>query len=137
MVVEEEISESDPTEAGGIGPNLTCTVTETIQGLSNMPSAAWMGPGVSENGTTAEDRLIVEETVRNATTAITTLSFSELHTSHAGLYICEGTLVSPAAEDDIITNSSPPIPVTVKCEWISMCLMMIHNPLLLQCQFQQ
>ena len=135
--MEEEISESDPEEAGGVGPNLTCTATETISGLSNMPSAAWMGPGMSGNDTTAEDRIIVEETMRNATTAITTLSFSELRTSHAGLYICEGKLVSPAAEDDIITNSLPPVSVTVKCRWISMCLVMIHNPLLLQCQFQQ
>ena len=118
-------------EAGGVGPTLTCTVNETIPGLSNMPSAAWMGPGVSGNGIT------VKETIKNATTAITALSFSELHTSHAGLYICEGSLVSPAVEDGIITNSTLPVSVTVKCEWISMCLMMIHNPLLLQCQFQQ
>ena len=113
---EEILSESDPTEAGDVGPILTCTVNETIPGLSNMPSAAWMGPGVSANGTTAEDIIIVEETIRNATTAVTTLSFSELHTSHAGLYICEGRLVSPAAEDGIITNSTPPVSVTIKCE---------------------
>ena len=110
LEAEVEISESDPMEAGDVGPTLTCTVNETIPGLSNMPSAAWMGPGVSENGTTAEDN------VRNATTAIKTLSFYELHTSHAGLYICEGTLVSPAAEDGIITNSTTPVSVTVKCE---------------------
>ena len=108
--MEEEISESDPMEAGGVGPTLTCTVNETISGLSNMPSAAWMGPGVSGNGIT------VKEIIRNATTAITTLTFSELHTSHAGLYICEGRLSSPAADNDNITNSSPPIPVTIKCE---------------------
>ena len=126
-----EISKPDSVEAGTYGPNLTCTVTKTISGLSNMPSAIWTGPVVSEKGITAK------ETIRNATTAVTTLSFSELHTSHAGLYICEGKLSSPAAEDGIITNSSLPIPVTIKCEWISMCLIMICNSLHLQCQFQQ
>ena len=126
-----ELSESDSVEAGTHGPNLTCTVTKTISGLSNMPSAIWTGPVVSGEGIAAK------ETFRNATTAVTILSFSELHTSHAGLYICEGRLSSPAADDGNITNSSLPIPVTVKCEWISMYLIMIHNPLLLQCQFQQ
>ena len=115
LAVETEVSESGPLEAGMPGPTLTCTASETIPGLTNMPSAHWImtgtGPVVPGNG------IVINETVRNATTAITTLSFSSLLTSHAGLYHCLGTLLSPAAN---ISNSTDPVAVTVTCEWSSL-----------------
>ena len=101
-------------EVGGIGPTLTCTVREAILGLTNMPSAQWM-----------KDSLVVErsesisltETFRNDTTAVTTLSFSPLKTSHAGQYTCQGTLDSVAATTGIITTSAEPVAVNVICEY--------------------
>ena len=111
-MVEGIVSDLDLMEAGGIGPTLTCTVTETILGLTNMPSAIWVnafGPGDS---TAANDNII-----RNATTAVTSLSFPELHTSHAGLYTCRGVLNSSGVDDGTISISSSPAPVIVQCEW--------------------
>ena len=93
--------DDDPVEAGSTGLTLKCTVGEVISGLTNMPSAHWSGPG------TSGDDIVVTETVRNATTVTVALLFTSLHTSHAGQYTCQGTLVSPAAEDNIISTSDP------------------------------
>ena len=113
LAVTAVISDSSPLEAGSSGPTLTCIVRETIAGLTQMPSARWN----MESGPV--DGVVVTETVRNATTAITTLSFLPLLTSHAGLYHCQGGLVSPAADDGNISISTPPTPVTVSCKWSS------------------
>ena len=98
-------------EVGGIGPTLTCTVREAILGLTNMPSAQWIKNNVSLGGT-----------VRNDTTsAVATFSFSPLKTSHAGQYICQGTLYSVAATNatnGVITNSTQPVSVNVICKCI-------------------
>ena len=114
------MSEAGPVEAGSAGLTLTCTVTEVISGLTNMPSAHWMGPS---GPVTSGDDIIVTETFSNDTTVTVTLSFSSLHTSHAGLYTCQGTVVSPAAVDDV-TITSTPDNVTVSCKscWCSLCI---------------
>ena len=110
-----KVSESGPLEAGSTGLTLTCTVSEAIPGLTNMPSALWM-----------KDSLVVErsesisltETFRNDTTAVTTLSFSQLKTSHAGQYTCQGMLDSVVATDGTIINSTQPVSVNVICKCI-------------------
>ena len=112
--VSTSVAEVDSPTAGNRGPTLTCTVNETIPGLTNTPSAQWMKDSRLVNST---DDITVNVTVANDTTTISTLSFSSLRTSHAGPYTCQGTLVSPAAQNDIISISSSPIPVNVTCEW--------------------
>ena len=115
MSVETDISIPGPLEAGSTGLILTCTVSEAIPGLTNMPSALWM-----------KDSLVVErsesisltETFRNDKTAVTTLSFSPLKTSHAGQYTCQGMLESVAATDGTIINSTQPVSVNVSCEYV-------------------
>ena len=103
LVVETVVSEDGPVEAGSTGLTLTCTVSEVILGLTNMPSAHWSGPVTS-----VDDIVETElETARNAMTVTVALRFSSLHTSHAGKYTCQGTLVSPAAENNIISTSDP------------------------------
>ena len=113
LTVTSEISQLGSLEAGSSGLTLTCTVNETILGLANMPSAQWMMGGSA----VVMGNDVVIGSVANDTTTISTLSFSSLRTSHAGPYTCQGTLVSPAAKNDIISNSSSPIPVNVTCEW--------------------
>ena len=120
LEVVTDVSEDGPVEAGSAGLTLTCTVTEAILGLTNMPSAHWMvpsGPVISG------DDIVVTETFSNDTTVTVTLSFSSLHTSHAGLYTCQGTLVSPAAVDDV-TITSTPHTVAVRCKYCgcSLCV---------------
>ena len=113
-MVEGNVSDLGVMEAGGIGPTLTCTVTETISGLTNMPSAIWVKsfrPQVSGGS------IAVNNIFRNATTAITSLSFPVLHTSHAGLYTCQGVLNSSGVDDGTITIPSSPVSVIVQCEW--------------------
>ena len=112
-MVEGIVSDLDLTEAGGIGPTLTCTVTETILGLTYMPSAIWVTTAVSGGCCIA----VNDNIIRNTTTAITSLSFPELHTSHAGLYTCRGVLNSSGVDDGTISISSSPAPVIVQCEW--------------------
>ena len=109
LVVETVVLEDGPVEAGSVDLTMTCTVSEVISGLTNMPYAHWSGPVTSANGS------IMTETVRNATTVTVALTFSSLHTSHAGQYTCQGTLVSPAAEDDIISTSNT-TSVNVSCK---------------------
>ena len=100
MFVETDISIPGPLEAGSTGLIQTCTVSEAIPGLTNMPSALWMK---DEKGSKS---ISLTETFRNDTTAVTTLSFSPLKTSHAGQYTCQGMLDSVAATDGTIINVS-------------------------------
>ena len=99
------------------GLTLTCTVSERISGLTSVPSAQWK----TVSGTVSEN-IVVTETIRNDTTAVTTLSFApSLLISHAGQYTCIGSLNSPAADDGIITTSADPISVNVSCELTECC----------------
>ena len=107
------MSEDDPVEAGRKDFTLTCTVHEVISGLVNMPSAHWIE---DSSLVTSGGEIVVTETLRNGTTAIVTLTFSTLHTSHAGQYMCQGTLVSPAAVDDITSEpANVSVNISSKC----------------------
>ena len=110
--VETHISQNGPLEAGTAGLTLNCTVHETISGLTGRPSAHWM---TSSGPVTTGEDITVTEAFINATTSTVTLIFSSLHTSHAGLYTCQGMIVSPSAADDI-TYTSDALPVTINCK---------------------
>ena len=118
LVVETVVSEAGPVEAGSGDLTLTCTVSEVISGLNNMPSAQWNN--ISGGPVAPGDDIAVTETVINATTVTVTLTFSSLHTSHAGQYTCQGTLVSLAPED--ITSTSDPVSVIVICKCSVSCI---------------
>ena len=120
LLAEVKMSESGPTVAGMSGLTLTCTVSERISGLTSVPSAQWISVSGTVSGN--EQNIVVTETVRNDTTAATTLSFApSLLTSHAGQYTCIGSLNSPAADDGIIATSADPISVNVNCELTECC----------------
>jgi hypothetical protein len=123
ITVTASVTDVGSPLAGKPGPTLTCRVHVTTAGLTNTPSAVWMnvsGPVVSGNGVT------VTETVVNGTTTISTLSFSPLYTSHAGLYHCMGSLESPPANVSIPT---PPIPVNVSLPAPEVSLSVPSGPL--------
>ena len=106
-------------EAGSGGLTLTCTVRETISGLTNMPSAHWMGPsGPGEDS-------VMTQTARDNTMSLShvTLTFSSLHTSHAGEYTCQGIVVTPAGVENVIINSTINVTVSCKCCGSSLCIM--------------
>ena len=109
-------------EAGSEGPTLTCTVRETISGLTNMPSALWVGPsGPVDDG----ERVTLTGTTSNVTATLT-LTFPSLLTSQAGGYTCQGTVVTPAGVDDVTITSTPPHYVTVSCKYQRMELF-VHD----------
>ena len=96
------MSDAGVTEAGSMGLSLTCIVRGGTSGTARFPSAEWWSgstpvfPGEDSN---------LAETVKNATTSISFLSFSTLRTSHAGEYTCRGRVLLAAAE--VIAASSP------------------------------
>ena len=117
LQVETEVSEDGPVEAGSGGLTLTCTVRETVNGLTNIPSGHWMGPSGPVN---SSEGIVMVET-RNKTEGILsrltiTVTFSSLDTPHAGEYTCQGTLFTPAEGGKTVTNSSTPLTVTVRCK---------------------
>ena len=123
LVADAVVTEDDPLEAGSAGLTLTCRVRETISGLTDSPSAHWM---TSSGPVTSGEDITVTETFRNATTARATLTFSSLHTSHAGLYTCQGTLASPAAVYGI-NSTTDAVSVTVTCKCGRSCLYSLRN----------
>lgn len=73
---------------------IRCVISEAVSGLSNRPVAQWLddvgsnvviGDGVSLDGPSSQPSLTT-----------LTLVFNTLHTSHAGTYVCQGSLSSPA-----------------------------------------
>ena len=116
------MSGEGPAEAGSEGPTLTCTVRETISGLTNMPSALWMGPsGSVEDG----ERVTLTGTTSDVTATLN-LTFPSLLTSQAGGYTCQGTVVTPVGVDDVTITSTPPHYVTVRCKYQRMELF-VHD----------
>ena len=112
----EMVSDEGPVEAGSGGLTLNCTVSETISGLTNMPSALWVGPsGPVEDG----QSVTLTETTSDVTATLT-LTFPSLLTSQGGEYTCQGTVVTPAGVDDVTITSIPAHYVTVRCKYQSM-----------------
>ena len=112
-VETEVVSGEGPVEAGSRGPTLTCTVRETISGLTNMPSALWVGP----SGSVEDGESVTLTGTTSDVTATLTLTFPSLLTSQAGGYTCQGTVVTQAGVDDVTITSTPPNYVTVSCKY--------------------
>ena len=83
------------TAIAGMVYNLTCTVTK-VDGLINSPTASWTtGTGMMpvSNGNN-----ITVATSSDVLSAVSTLTFDPLRTSHNGAYMCVGSLDSPALQ---------------------------------------
>ena len=78
--------------------SLNCTVSKTVTGLINSPTATWTIRGVAvANG----NDITVSSTTDDMST-ISTLTFDQLRTSHEGTYTCGGTLTSPALDTPLM-----------------------------------
>ena len=99
-VLNVTISSSDIARAGTIY-NLTCTVSKTVNGLSNSPTATWMTTG---DVAVSNGNGITVSTMTTSEVAITTLTFDPLRTSHNGRYICDGSLTSPALQAPLMPS---------------------------------
>ena len=114
LSVETTVTHPGPVVAGSSDLSLTCTVSETIQGLTELPSAVWLMADTTPL-TSGEDNITITDTSTDGRTVVSTISFSPLLTSHAELYHCQARLHSPAVAGDITQDSSP-ITVNVKCK---------------------
>ena len=91
------VSSSGTARAGTIY-SLTCTVSKTVNGLINSPTANWTIGGVE---VTNRNEITVS-TLSTDTVITSTLIFSPLRTSRDGRFSCTGTLTSPALEVDLM-----------------------------------
>ena len=81
--------------------NLTCTVLKTVDGLINSSTVTWTTWGeivTNGNGITVSIMTINK-------TAVLTLTFDPLRTSHNGSYSYDGTLTSPALGTELMRSS--------------------------------
>ena len=94
--------------------SLDCIVSEDITGLTNMPTAMWLG---ADNTPLTTGNDITITLSRSETVALATLTFNPLRASHGEgdeVYRCSGNLVSPALDSliEVTTNEL----LTVKSE---------------------
>ena len=97
LVPSTAISISTSAEAApSLDQSLTihCIVTETVDGLSARPVLQWQNHNGSD--IVSGGGVILDGPNSQSTLTTLTLTFSALHTSHAGRYICRGSLTSPA-----------------------------------------
>ena len=103
-VVTASVSRSGTARAGMVY-NLTCTVSKTVGGLANTPTVTWTIGGVAVS--TGNGVILSDST--DDMSAIATLTFDPLRTSHEGRYICEGTLTSPGLEMPLTPSTAEPL----------------------------
>ena len=101
---------SSGTPRAGMVYNLTCNVSKTISGLANSPTATWTIGGVAVSS--GNDVIISDST--DDRSALSTLTFGPLRTSHEGSYTCEGTLTSPALDMPLTPSTVEPLRVQSK-----------------------
>ena len=103
------MSDVVPVLAGSGHLSLTCIARKVTPESSSQPTAQWLshgqlvGPG---------DTNVVTSKTANSTTAVANLSFLNLHTSHAGLYTCQGGLFVMKVKN---TVDSPAL-IRVRCK---------------------
>ena len=86
------------TARAGMMYSLNCTVSKTVAGLINYPTATWTIGGVAvANG----NDITVSSTSDDMSTT-STLTFDPLRTSHEGIYTCGGALTSPALDTPLM-----------------------------------
>ena len=78
------------TARAGMVYNLTCNVSKTVTGFINSPTATWTTGGVEVTNGNG----IIASTVISDESAISTLTFNPLRTSHGKIYNCTGSIDS-------------------------------------------
>ena len=94
--ITASVSSSGIARAGMVY-SLTCTVSKTVGGLINSPTATWTTGGVAVTNGNG----ITVSTMATSETAISIQIFDPLRTSHNGQYSCDGTLTSQALDETL------------------------------------
>ena len=93
---------------------LTCSIS-TLPGLVNTPTATW----TYHNGS-----------VIQSTPTTSVITFNPLRTSHAGLYICRGSIVSPASQGNPLMAMAP---LTISVQGMVVLMVCTYNIVISQC----
>ena len=95
IVLKTTITDEPDNVIPGVQYVLTCTVTKLLDGLINTPTVEWLDSGMNNihgvNG--------ISTTISNS--GVSQLTFFQLKTSHAGSYVCQGNLSSPASPTEL------------------------------------
>ena len=121
------MSSSGAARAGMVY-NLTCNVSKIVTGLINSTTVMW----TTEGEAVTNGNGITISTISTSETAISTLTFDPLRTSHNGRYSCDGTLTSRALDEALMPSTMAELNVQSK-SCIQACLVYILLNLI-QCQ---
>ena len=115
--VRATVGRSGTTRAGMMY-SLNCTVSKTVAGLINSPTATWTIGGVAvDNG----NHITISSTTDDMFST-SSLTFDPLRTSHEGIYTCGGALTSPALDTPLMptvveNNNVQSKITTIKCAY--------------------
>ena len=115
-VITASVSRSGTVRAGMVY-KLACTVSKTVDGLVNSPTATWTTGGVAIS---SGNDITVSRTTDDMS-ATSTLTFDPMRTSHEARYICEGTLTSPALVTPLMPTAVEDLRVQSKLYCIALC----------------
>ena len=103
---------SSGTARAGMVYNLTCTVSKTVGGLINSPTATWTH--VSTGMAVTNGNGITVSTTTDDMSVTSTLTFDPLRTSHEGSFVCSGTLTSPALNAPLMPSFTEELEILSK-----------------------
>ena len=90
------------TARAGMAYNLTCTVSTTVNGLVNSPTASWIN--ITGMMPVSTGNNITVSASSDGMTAVSMLTFDTLRTSHNDAIMCVGSLNSPALETALMPS---------------------------------
>ena len=90
---------------------LKCIVSETLSGLTDMPTAMWLDITAGDVPVTSGNGISIA-TSSTGDIAVAVLTFDPLKTSHDGTYRCSGSITSPADND--LMNATNTISINVQ-----------------------
>ena len=100
------------TPSLGQSLSIRCIVTETVDGLSARPVLQWLNHNGSD--IVSGGGVILDGPNSQSILTTLTLMFSALRTSHAGRYICQGSLTSPTLFSPLVKAKDHNISVQSK-----------------------
>ena len=112
-MLEVNITSSD-TSLAGTPFDITCTVSEIIDGLTSMPNIEWLRQDNRNPVSNSQDVFI--STYRADSMAVSVLTLSALRPSQAIPYLCVGSVLSLGEfrTEESVAN------VAIDCKWYNM-----------------
>jgi hypothetical protein len=115
---------SSGTATAGMVYSLTCTVSKTVDGLTNSPTAMWTTGGMA---VTNVNGITVSDTIGDTIVTNSTLTFDPLRTSHNGSFVCCGILISSALDGVLKPSAREELEIKSKATSIIMYINQVYN----------